>query len=67
VLLKRPGVKVSDLNFWKFLIPVAGAILSWIIFSDEKPGLVPIIGMFITAVSLILLNIYNRRQKVDIL
>ena len=29
-LLKRPNVKVSVLNVWKFLIPVSGAILSWI-------------------------------------
>ena len=28
VLLKRPGVKVSVLNVWKFLIPVSGAVLS---------------------------------------
>ncbi len=35
-LLKRPGVKVSILNVWKFLIPVSGAILSWIILTDEK-------------------------------
>lgn len=30
-LLKRPGVKVSELNVWKFLIPVSGAALSWLI------------------------------------
>lgn len=36
-LLKRPGVKVSLLNVWKFLIPVSGAVLSWIILEDEQP------------------------------
>lgn len=44
-LLKKPGVKVSDLNLWKFIIPVFGAILSWIILPDESPSLFPIIGM----------------------
>src|SRR5680860_158370 len=55
-LLKRPNVKVSLLNFWKFLIPVLGAILSWIILTDEKPDLLSIIGMAIIAISLIALN-----------
>lgn len=62
VLLKRPGIKVSDLNFWKFLIPVTGAILAWILLPDEKPSLVALIGMVIIAFSLILLNIYRRRH-----
>ena len=63
ILLKRPKVRVSDLNFWKFLIPVAGAALAWIILPDEKPALVAISGMSIIAVALILLNIYKRRQN----
>ena len=63
ILLKRPGVKVSDLNFWKFLIPLVGAILAWIILPDEKPGWIAITGMIIIAVSLILLNIYKRRTS----
>jgi drug/metabolite transporter (DMT)-like permease len=63
VLLKRPGVLVSNLNFWKFLIPVAGAALAWMILPDEKPGWVALAGMVIIAVSLILLNINRRRQN----
>ena len=62
-LLKRPGVKVSDLNFWKFLIPVTGAVLAWIILPDEKPGVIAISGMGIIALSLILLNVYKRRME----
>lgn len=62
-LLQRPGVKVSILNVWKFLIPVAGAGLSWIILTDEKPDLISIIGMAIIAVSLISLNYANRKIK----
>ncbi len=63
VLLKRPGIKVSDLNFWKFLIPVIGAILAWIILSEEKVSFVAISGMVIIALSLIMLNIYKRRNS----
>lgn len=62
-LLKRPGVKISELNVWKFLIPVAGAGLSWLILSDEKPDFISILGMFIIAVSLISLNYANRKTK----
>ena len=56
VLLKRPGVKVSDLNVWKFIIPVLGAILSWLIMPDESPDATSIIGMIIIGLSLLLLN-----------
>ncbi len=63
ILLKRPGVKVSDLNFWKFLIPVAGAGMAWIMLSDEKPTWMAVSGMTVIAASLILLNVYKRRQS----
>jgi drug/metabolite transporter (DMT)-like permease len=61
VLLRRPGVKVSILNVWKFLIPVSGAILSWIILKNENPDLPSIIGMIGIAGSLLSLNYANRR------
>ena len=63
VLLKRPGVKVTDLNFWKFLIPLAGVILSWIILTDEKPSFIPILGMAVITLSLVMLNINKRRNN----
>ena len=53
-LLQRPNVKVSELNMWKFIIPVAGAILSWILAPGEKPELLTIAGMIIITVSLLL-------------
>ncbi len=62
VLLKRPGVKVSVLNVWKFLIPVSGAILSWIILENEKPDLISVLGMTVIAVSLITLSYANRKS-----
>ena len=59
-LLKRPGIVVSELNFWKFLIPVSGAILAWTFLPDESPNLVSIVGILVIGSSLILLNLYNR-------
>lgn len=69
-LLQRPGVKVSVLNTWKFLIPVAGAALSWIIMPDESPDWISISGMLVIASSLLILNYSNRkmaksRRKID--
>ena len=52
ILLKRPEVKVSDLNLWKFIIPVCGAILSWALLADESPELFSVMGMLCVAVSI---------------
>jgi drug/metabolite transporter (DMT)-like permease len=54
VLLQRPGVKVSELNLWKFLTPVAGALLSWWLIKDEYPEWLTVSGMIIITVSLIM-------------
>lgn len=58
-LIKRPGVKVSELNVWKFLIPVSGAILSWVLIAEEQPDWISVTGMLIIASSLVVLNLSN--------
>ena len=63
LLLQRKGVKVSALNMWKFIIPVFGAILSWILIPDESPDLVSIAGITITAIALVLFNRQNAIQS----
>lgn len=65
-LLKRPGVKVSDLNLWKFLIPLFGAVMSWLLVPGEDAQLLSIIGMIIIAISLLVLNLVNRKKRVII-
>lgn len=60
-LLQRPHVKVSELNMWKFIIPVAGAILSWLLAPGEKPEMLTIAGMIIITVSLLLF--YKKGDK----
>lgn len=52
-LLQRPHVKVSELNLWKFIIPVVGAILSWLLVPGENPEWLTITGMVIITLSLI--------------
>jgi drug/metabolite transporter (DMT)-like permease len=53
-LLQRPGVKVSELNFWKFINPVTGAVLSWFLIPGEKPEWLTITGMVIITSSLVI-------------
>lgn len=55
-LLRRPGVKVSHLNTWKFIIPVVGAILSWMLLPDESPEIYAIIGMIVIASAMLVMN-----------
>ena len=52
-LLKKPGVKVSELNMWKFLIPVFGAVFSWILLPEETPTIISLTGMAIIAISIL--------------
>ncbi|MFC0877878.1 DMT family transporter [Saccharicrinis sp. FJH2] len=61
-LLRRPGIKVSSLNMWKFLVPVSGVILSWIIISSEKPDVITLSGMLLTAVALVLISRVDRKR-----
>ncbi len=63
VLLQRPGVKVSQLNLWKFIIPVFGAVFSWVLLPEESPQLSSIIGMVIIAASILLFNLADLRRK----
>ncbi len=61
-LLQRPGVKVSELNLWKFIIPGLGAVLSWMILPDEYPDWLTISGVLIITVSLIMFFRSNKKK-----
>jgi drug/metabolite transporter (DMT)-like permease len=62
-LLKRPGVKVSELNIWKFLIPVSGAGLSWLLVKGEHPDWISITGMIIISFSLVLMSYSGKNRN----
>ncbi len=62
-LLARPGVKVSDLNVWKFLIPVAGAGLSWTLLSNESPSVGAVVGMACVGCSVVVYGLAARRER----
>jgi drug/metabolite transporter (DMT)-like permease len=64
-LLQRPGVKVSELNLWKFIIPVVGAVLSWLLVPGENPEWLTIAGMIIITLSLVLFYLSMRGKKTN--
>jgi drug/metabolite transporter (DMT)-like permease len=63
VVLSMPGVKVSEINIWKFILPVLGAVLSWIILPDEKPELIVISGMVLVGVSVAIMHLKVKKKN----
>lgn len=61
-LLKIPGIVVSDLNLWKFLIPLSGTLLSWLLITTEKPQWHTIAGMIVITASLVVFNLLQHRN-----
>jgi drug/metabolite transporter (DMT)-like permease len=62
-LLQKPDVQVSELNIWKFIIPVFGVVLSWILIPEEHPSLIILIGMLIAAFSVLLYNLPGKKNS----
>ncbi len=58
-LLQKPGVKVSDLNMWKFVIPVTGCVLSWLLLPGESPNVYSLVGILVIVLSL---RVYRKRE-----
>ena len=53
-LLSRPEVKVSELNMWKFLIPVFGSLEGWLLVEGDTPNAFSVTGMILLTASLLL-------------
>ncbi len=60
-LIQVDNVKVSELNMFKFFIPVSGAIISWIILPNESPNLISFIGMGCVFGALIVNHISSKK------
>lgn len=60
-LLAKRRESLISMNIWKFVMPVAGGILGWVIMPDDSPNIKSVIGMCIVAFSIF---IYYRRKKV---
>ena len=53
-LLARPEVKVSELNMWKFIMPIFGTFISWAMIESDKPNVYSVTGVVVLTISLIL-------------
>ena len=58
--LKR--VKVSELNMWKFLVPVFGVVISWVLLSGESPDWITVACMACVAGAVLINQLENRRN-----
>ena len=59
-LIKHEKVKVSELNMWKFIMPIFGAIISWILLKNDSPTVLSVIGMLIVASSVLFFNLKKK-------
>lgn len=57
-LLSR--IKVSQLNLWKFLIPLCGSIIAWIFIPGESPTWPSLVGMVLIVTGIIVGQTGNR-------
>lgn len=51
-LLAKRRESLISMNIWKFIMPVTGGVLGWIIMPDDSPSVVAIMGMFTVALSI---------------
>ncbi len=56
-LLSLPGVRVSELNIFKFVIPIVGVVLSWWLLPGEYPTWGTIVGIVIISSAVLTLQI----------
>ncbi len=63
IVLSRPDTLVSEINIWKFIIPVFGALLSWSMLADEHPDPWQLFGMIAIASALVLMHFKRHPQK----
>jgi drug/metabolite transporter (DMT)-like permease len=58
-LIQKAEIRVSELNMLKFLNPVLGAVLSWIVMANDSPELYSILGMIIISFAVLFFYRYK--------
>lgn len=53
-ILQKPGVKVGEINVWKFVIPVTGCVLSWTFLPNEYPDWPSVAGIIVITMALLI-------------
>lgn len=59
-LLAKRKESLISMNIWKFVMPVTGGILGWVIMPGDSPSIKSIIGMLIVALSIFIY--YGKRD-----
>ncbi|MFR9524136.1 MAG: DMT family transporter [Rikenellaceae bacterium] len=65
-LLALPEVKVSEINIFKFIIPIVGVLLSWLLLPDEYPTWSTVAGIVIMSTAVLVLQLpalFKSKQK----
>ncbi len=62
-LLSLPGVKVSELNLLKFIIPIVGVVLSWWLLPEEYPTWGTVLGIVIISAAVLVLQLPTLLKK----
>ncbi len=62
-LLSRPGIKVSELNIRKFVVPVVGVVMSWALLPGESPNVQTVAGIVVTVVAVAIMQWPARRKE----
>jgi drug/metabolite transporter (DMT)-like permease len=55
IVLSRKEVRVAKINVWKFMIPLLGAVISWLMIAGEKPEWYTVAGMVLIAASILII------------
>ena len=55
--------KVGDLSIYKFIVPIAGSILSALFVPEEPILFVHVIGLVLVSTGIIFVNIQNRKEQ----
>jgi drug/metabolite transporter (DMT)-like permease len=59
-LIKHERAKVSEINMWKFILPVFGTLISWTLLKNDSPTTLSVLGMLIVASSVLFFNLKKR-------
>ena len=61
--LARENTKVSDLNMWKFIIPVVGSLQSWLLLKNDNPTISSVSGLVIITLALVMFYFVSEPKK----
>jgi len=64
LLIQSRKINVSELNMFKFSIPVLGAVISWTILPEENPEFLSLVGMAFVITGLIVYYKFKDKETV---